>query len=199
MEVEYVLQMPDLVAFQRFHERQRRKARQVGRIIGVVVGLLLAAGMLILQYLDLVPLLFSLLCLIVGTVLLVLTASLLLRWSLRAQLRRRAADWLGWHRLSINPEGLVVATETSRYETKWVTVRRIARDGDYAFLYLTDTSAIILPRRPFVSDEEFDRFVATARRYRRAAPETTCPKGSTRREQAREPDTNITPDERAGL
>src|SRR4051812_8086249 len=127
MEVEYILQIPDLVAFERFHGRQHSKAVQrIGSRIGMMVGLPLAAGMLLLQYLHLVPLLFSLLCMTVAWLFVVRAASLLLRGSLRAQLRQRTGDGGGgWHRLSIDPEGIVFATETSRYEAKWVRVRKI--------------------------------------------------------------------------
>jgi hypothetical protein len=175
MEVEYVLKPEDVLAFARYHQAHLPKAWRTSPLIGVVVGLVLAGGAVLLQVLGLMPLLYSLGCLLVVSLFFALAARPLLQWSLKRKLNRGAyARQMGWRRLSISPEGLVDVTKHSRNEVKWAGVEKIALSGDYAFFYVTDVSAHILPRRPFASEEEFKQFVMEARRFRRAARESSA-------------------------
>jgi hypothetical protein len=145
---------------------------------------------------HLVPLLYSVLCLLLGSGFFLLAFGELVRWSIRSALRRRERHALGWRRLAINAQGLVIISELSRTEMKWAALRKIALAEGYVFLYISDDQAVILPRRPFAGDEEFQQFLTAARRYWKAAREaaTTAPASPT---PPRADETGITPDERA--
>jgi hypothetical protein len=200
MEVEFVIQTQDLLALRKYHRahptKAERRLRVVGGFLGASLPLAAAAGALLLQVYHLVPLLYSVLCLLFGSCFFLLAVSELLRWSIRSALKRRERHALGWQRLAINSDGLVVTTELLRTEMKWAALHKIALAEGYAFLYISDDQAVILPRRPFAGDEEFQQFLTAARRYWKAAREaaTTAPASPT---SPRDDETGITPDERA--
>jgi hypothetical protein len=103
---------------------------------------------------------------------------------------------LGWRRCSIGPAGVTLGEAGSSSKFAWTTVVRIAQTKEHAFLYTTTATTIVVPRRVFASDAEFQGFVATARAFRDKA--RRGPRGGelSRRKGVDEPDTNITPGER---
>ena len=55
---------------------------------------------------------------------------------------------------------------TSRTVYPWRDVRRVARHGEHAFLYVGHAKAIVIPQRAFAAPADFDAFVAAAERFR---------------------------------
>ena len=97
---------------------------------------------------------------------------------------------LGWRRTSLESEGLAISAEASNTMLTWAAFQKIAATRDHGFFYTTPQHAVIVPRRPFVSDEEFREFVALARRYRDVARQLESADRSPDREPP-EVDTNI--------
>ena len=102
----------------------------------------------------------------------------------------------GWRKCSIAPDGVRLRQEEGSMTLKWTAVLRIAQNDDYVFLYTTSRNALIVPRRPFASDEQFQQFVATAQCYRDTAQKAGLEARASGR-QSSEADTNIKQDERA--
>jgi hypothetical protein len=55
---------------------------------------------------------------------------------------------------------------------RWEGVGKIVVTNNYAFVYVSLANAIVIPRSAFAGKEAFDRFVETARRYRRQVAPT---------------------------
>ena len=71
--------------------------------------------------------------------------------------------------LEVRPEGLAVTTATRSSLTTWEGIDRIVVTKTHAFFYLNKVAALILPRRAFADEQEFEKFVETARGYYDAA------------------------------
>jgi len=70
---------------------------------------------------------------------------------------------------SLSNEGIKVTTEFNQTMIAWRGVERIVHNDDYAFIYISSMSAIVVPRRAFSSSSEFDQFIKTAIDYRNSA------------------------------
>ncbi|MEN9572552.1 MAG: hypothetical protein RL514_407 [Verrucomicrobiota bacterium] len=76
---------------------------------------------------------------------------------------------LGRHRITLTPESVVEATEFSQASTSWRAVEGVVEFGNHVFIYNTAMSAIVVPRRGFAAQSEFNKFVSTASSYREKA------------------------------
>jgi hypothetical protein len=99
-------------------------------------------------------------------------------WAYRRKVRKIVAGMVdegqnrslfGLHRMAISPDGIAESGEFGQSSTAWRAVERIARDGDYAFVYINALAAIIIPRRAFPTSTEFEQFVSAAVTYREKA------------------------------
>jgi len=84
----------------------------------------------------------------------------------------RNASLLGPRTVTISPEGVAEKTEVSESNYRWSTVERICTTDDYAFLYVSALSALIVPKRAFSAPSEFAAFVSEARKYADMAKQT---------------------------
>ena len=75
----------------------------------------------------------------------------------------RNAGMLGPTTVTIEPEWLSEASSEREVRTRWRSVERMDETPDYVFLYVTGFSAVIVPRRAFVSPADQDAFLALAR------------------------------------
>jgi hypothetical protein len=64
------------------------------------------------------------------------------------------------HRVAISAEGVTDQTASTAATYRWEAITRLVRDRKHLYLYVTAASAIIIPRKAFDSDEEFDDFIA---------------------------------------
>jgi YcxB-like protein len=70
------------------------------------------------------------------------------------------------HQVTISPERITDTSDLRQSSTAWRAVERVATNGDYAFVYVSALSAIIVPRRAFTTPTGFEEFVRMASRYR---------------------------------
>src|SRR5262249_6349064 len=77
----------------------------------------------------------------------------------------RLKTYLGWHRMSLSPESLKITNADSSYTLRWKWIEGIDVTEEYAFFFVLEDYAFILPKRPFVSSAEFLSFVDTARKF----------------------------------
>ena len=84
---------------------------------------------------------------------------------------------IGRQRLTITPETVTQSNAYREYRTRWEAVEKIVRSEHYAYVYVSAYTAHILPRRAFLTDGEFLKFVGEALHFhdakRRAAATPT--------------------------
>jgi hypothetical protein len=68
----------------------------------------------------------------------------------------------GSYTVALSPECIVRSSEFGDIRTRWDGVERIERDSDFIFIYNGSSSAYIIPRRAFDSDESMTRFLNAA-------------------------------------
>jgi hypothetical protein len=101
------------------------------------------------------------------------------------------------YQVTINPEVLIVVKDGRAGLTRWEDVSAIHRVGGQAYFSLPGRAVLLLPSRPFESDEAFEEFLTTARDFRKAAIRRPVENG--KRDPARVgTDARIKPEERAG-
>jgi hypothetical protein len=66
--------------------------------------------------------------------------------------------------LTVGDEAFVTESEYGRSETKWTLVQKLARTRSHIFMYLSQESAVIIPRRAFESRTQWDTFYDICRR-----------------------------------
>jgi len=178
MEVEYSLDMEDLLAFN-LHvsahsgalRRQRLRARWLLPLVCLAIWLALLLWVPPLQSGAWLAYGGSL-CVLLG--IWVVLVPVLLRRACRLvegvfnEARNRA--FFARRRLTITPETITDATEISVRTTKWVAVEKIAVELDHAYFFDTALTAIILSKAAFATEEGFQELVETAQRYRSDAP-----------------------------
>jgi len=179
MEVEYSLELEDLLAFNQYrnaHSPTFRRQQFTSRV-GVLVALL---GVWVLLF-GMVGTILAPRTWIACGLFIALVAAVFF-FSFPALVRRRTRRLVGRmymegqnrglfarRRLTITPETITDATEISVTTMKWVAVEKIAVDQRHVFFYVTATSAFILPKAALATEEEFEEFVETAGRYHRDA------------------------------
>lgn len=72
---------------------------------------------------------------------------------------------LGLHKLSICPELICIKTTSVHAEIKWFAIWKIVVTNEYAFIYNSQLSALIVPKRGFDQPDTFDSFVKQAQEY----------------------------------
>jgi hypothetical protein len=117
-----------------------------------------------------------------------LNASIIYFWNQHA--RRSLAPeqegpLLGAHTFTLSPEGFEDHGNTSFSRTRWSAVQAIQETAHHLFVFIDKTTAHIIPRRSFVTPEDYEAFVHTLREYvqrESAAPfvETPASVGSRR-------------------
>lgn len=76
---------------------------------------------------------------------------------------------LGDHELEIRDEGLIERTDVNESLHRWGGFGRIVRTGRYLYIYVTDSSVHIVPRRYFASEQEEQAFRDELQRRTNAA------------------------------
>jgi hypothetical protein len=81
--------------------------------------------------------------------------------------------------IELKPDRILSSTKVSAGWYAWDVVSAIVRRGDRAFFWLGQSQAIVVPRRVFRSDDEFNRFVELACEYKYGkSTRTLCAKCS---------------------
>jgi hypothetical protein len=180
MTVEYEITKDDLSAFNLYHHFGSPTARRQylrSWFLPALIGLLVCTeiwyladrerGTPLRTFLDLLPLFSG-----------VPIYLIYFPWAYRRKVRKTIAGMVSEgqnrglfcrHRVAISPDGITESSEFGQASTAWRAVERVARNGDYAFVYTSALTAIIVPRRAFAAPTEFDEFVRAASDYREKA------------------------------
>ena len=103
------------------------------------------------------------------------TPALAMKRSLR---RGHGGTGLGPQIVRLTPEYLHTRNWTSEARCAWPEIWKIATTRNHCFLFLNPIMAHVVPARVFESEADFERFVATARRWRQEGQGygLVCPK-----------------------
>jgi hypothetical protein len=170
LKVEYRLTLEDAAAFLHHHAKSPPRGRGgIPHWFWLIVLCLFIFVWLVVKLV--VPLPFSMS--VADWVLVSLVPLYLLfhfggKWmAVRLMLRkaRRNPRLFDLRTLEITPEGLTMSDSSGSNHIRWHVLPWVVATADYAYFYLTDTKGVVLPRRAFTDDRQFEEFVATARRY----------------------------------
>jgi hypothetical protein len=81
----------------------------------------------------------------------------------------RNSTLFGKQRVTISPESISRSSDFDQTTIAWSAIERVVKDKDYAFLYTSALTTIIVPRRPFADVVGFDEFVLKATGYHEEA------------------------------
>jgi hypothetical protein len=171
VEVEFNLTPEDLQARVRF--RRGRKAQPAARWPWLVL-----LGLLVLMFVFSnakpgAPALGFLPGMGVGALAALALCILFVVLVLRSQnkaLQDPRNQWLfATRRITLSPEELTITSWFARFSYRWEVIWDIGVTPDHVFLFLTSTDAAIVPRRAFRDEQQFEEFVALARRYQQGA------------------------------
>jgi hypothetical protein len=73
----------------------------------------------------------------------------------------------------LTPEFVDYATPLSQSMTRWLGVEKVEATDQALYLYLSSFSGITVPRRAFVSTDEFERFANRAKELLAAAQQAS--------------------------
>lgn len=181
MEVTYTLTKDDLWAFRRFHARHRAKWRVWTQFsTGLIVVLWVVQLLVIVRIAYVWRFMLSLgpkgwVFLVQSHQQLFLNFLIIglflayLFWGQRFLAARQganAAQLSQAKHLRIGPGGVEVASEQEHVQRAWSDIPDIGSDRDCVYLYLTSTTALVVPRRAFRSVEQSQAFEAQARAFR---------------------------------
>ena len=77
---------------------------------------------------------------------------------------RRNKKFYSQRTLTLGDDAFVSESEYSRSETKWSLVQKLVRTRNHIFIFLSGQNAVIVPRSPFESREQWDEFYETCKR-----------------------------------
>ena len=180
MEVEYSLDMEDLLAFNQYLNSQSPSLRRVHLMRRLTLAIALAV-LWVFLCVELGGDIGPGACVILGLLLGLVNVVFFFLYPVRFRQRTRRlvermymeGQNLGLftrRRMTITPETVTDATEVSVRTMKWVAVEKIAVDQRHAYFYVSAASAFILPKAAFATEEEFQEFVETSQGYRGDAP-----------------------------
>jgi hypothetical protein len=89
------------------------------------------------------------------------------RWSLRRNVNAMLAEGrnkglLGQKEITLTPAEIRSTGAMGAVTAAWPAVERIVVDGDVLYIYISSLSAVVVPRRAFVQDSDFQAFTETA-------------------------------------
>src|SRR6266850_7089827 len=178
MTVDYQLSPDDLVAFNLYHHFRSRTARRSylrSWFVPALIGLILCTGLWYLAqkqsgtplrtFLALLPLLsFAPVYLIYFP------------WAYRRKLRKIIAgmvsegnnrELFSRRRVSTSIDGISEISDLAQKSISWRAVERVVYNDDYVFVYTSALTALIVPRRAFSNQSEFEKFVTGFTTYQK--------------------------------
>ena len=72
------------------------------------------------------------------------------------------------HALTLDDDTFALETPFHRTEHRWLAVQKLARTRRHLFIYLSQHSALVIPRRAFKDRDEWDSFYESCRTRARA-------------------------------
>ncbi len=178
MEVEYELTPEDLTAFYRYHRKHLPASKlRIEPIAGIGIWItcclfifaIVGATVLRLES-FIVPVL-----LVFGVSFWFSMGWYTTKWmtpptTLRSlQNRKDAEKVLGWGRLTLDDQGIHIASRFSSSFFRWNGIDKVEATDEYIFIYLMSYNAQIIPLRAFTDDRAFNAFAEAAKRYQGTA------------------------------
>lgn len=175
MQIQYRLNLDDVVAFNSYHLSRSKHAKQrirLNQLLGVALALIVAL-MWQSRGLGLWTLFFTAYALF-----LLLGYPIYYRWSVKQNARKIYSEApnkgvFGDHIIALDAEGVIEISDTGETRTAWSGVDRIEANGEYIFLYTGSLTAHIIPRRAFLNEVEAEEFIQLARQYHSESPRLT--------------------------
>ena len=175
MDVEYSLDMDDVLAFNRYHNANSPAIRRRAMIWRLALPIACVGMWLVLfNACDATARLVTAGGMGLVVVVVYLIDPLLIKWrmqrNVKAMYREASNRWFFEHRrLTITLETLTDAGATSVTTKKWNAIDRIVANQGHIYFYATAVSAFIVPKAAFAGEEAFRSFLDTARQYHSAA------------------------------
>lgn len=69
------------------------------------------------------------------------------------------------HGVDVSDEGVTESTALTETKVKWSAVERCVTQADYLFIYMNAVAAIIVPKRAFANQLEFERFAGAVKEH----------------------------------
>lgn len=178
MNVAFELTSNDVLSFYYYNYEQSPtlgKARKLIRralLFSVAVELLAAAILLVVFGRDYLSFVVVLGLFAVLTLLYYFFAPLLGRKSIKGLVARdygHGKDKLtGKNKLTITPDAVTNVTEMGKSTTRWDAIEWIASTDQYLFMTVRGSGPFIVPKRAFTDEQEFKKFIDTAKTYHQA-------------------------------
>lgn len=176
MKVEYTLTPEDTLAYFRYHAKQapaRRRRRGPPGWLWLILLLLLTVLLVLTKLARPEPFSLSILDWALAAAFLLWLVLYFFghRMAVNLAMRRARGNPRLFQRrtLEITEDALQLSDQSGANSTRWHAIPWIIENGEYAYFYLTDQLAIILPKRAFADTRQFEEFVDTARRYQEEA------------------------------
>jgi hypothetical protein len=71
----------------------------------------------------------------------------------------------GMHTLTIGPEDIAAVSDNVDARLNWGGVEKLESDKEHFYIYLSAVSALIIPKRAFADENEFQKFIAAVQAY----------------------------------
>lgn len=71
--------------------------------------------------------------------------------------------------LKIEPDSIETISSQATGKIRWSGVMKVETTDEYGYIYLSPTSAIIVPKRVFPDSSMFNEFVSLAKTYHQAS------------------------------
>jgi len=171
MQVIYGNTLEDLVALSLHHFENSRTGRRTVRMWQVLAPLLGALVIVLPRWSsDVLTISIGLVIWVIYSVAWVLLIPVFFRVLLRRNATKLHKEGqnrgrLGRHTMTLTPDGIVDTTEFGEERHTWSVVEKIAEDENYVFIYMSATSAHVIPKRAFAHQAALDAFLNTARAF----------------------------------
>ena len=173
MDIEYDILLEDILALNLYHHQQSPSARRNRMLLQYGPPVIPVIVFLFQAFVSGASMVASLPWLFFAGIWVIFVP-----FSLRRSMKKRVARMVledqdggvtGRHKFTLASDAVTDKTGSGKTKTKWRDVWKLVATNYYLYVYISDTSAHIVPKRAFDSEEEFREFVDTAMRYYRAA------------------------------
>jgi hypothetical protein len=166
MTLDYYLEIDDLVAFNKHYKKKSKSLKKLKTLI-IAIGMIISIGPFILTVDSLLGKIIILLFGIISFLFLysllqmLLNHNYIIKWYLKS-----GKHDLGKHTVEIDQGGVTEKTAVSASSRSWDGIDRIEENDKYIFLFLSENSAYIIPKRAFSNESTIDAFLASAKNYK---------------------------------
>lgn len=175
MQVQYQLDVNDIVAFNLHHMRKSRNTRRRIRVTQAWgVGLALAVAVMLPRWgMGARTLFFT-----VYALFLLFWFPAYYRWSVERNTRKLYSEGqnkgvLGNHIVALAADGVTEISDVGESRTAWSGIEKVEANEDYIFLYTGSLQAHVIPKRAFLDEDEYAEFFQLARVYHSGSPRLT--------------------------